>query len=161
MTITLERISTVCPLGGRIAYSEWGYCINSDGTVYSLGYRFYHGVVLALLYPDALKAHRSNRIIEELVMPDDREDISVFDFQDFELSQHGKLPVIRICGSRLMSEPSFDFPKAGCTIQQIEALRRVLKLMGLRGTDKVSTELRDMKVSDLWDYIANLGVENG
>ncbi len=155
MTITLDRVTTIHPPGEVPSYSHWGYIIPADGTIYALSYQWYHGVVLALLYPDKLKAHRSDRCPNELIIPDDREDINVFDFQDFELSQHGELPAIRICPSRV-GEPSFDFPKHGCTKVQVEALRLTIKALGLTARDKIATDHRDMRVCDIWGSILML-----
>lgn len=156
MPITLERVTTIHPPGEQPSDSHWGYIIPEDGTVYALAYRYYHGVVLAMLYPDKLKDFRSDRCPEGLTIPDRRDDIDVFAFQDFELEQHGELPAIRICPSRSLA-PSFDFPKGGVTKAQVEALRLCIKAMCMSARDKVQTDIREMRVCDIWGYLTILG----
>ena len=116
-------------------------------------HRWWHGAVIALLYPELLKEftlpgwnEEGDREEQPLIMPDEVEDLNVFDFQKFEHHVHQQLPLIRVCPTRMMGPPSVDLPEVTCTPQQVEALRLCILAMGLKQNDLVNTEYQDMTV---------------
>lgn len=163
MPVTIERVTEVSNPPNKPMYTPHGYVIAADGTTYALLHRWYHGVVLALLFPELLADYRIDMELDDglneipgtgrqLVMPDDREDINVFDFQKFELGMHGKMDVIRICPDRQTGNPSVDLPEQ-CTPEQREALRLVMfDACGYSLTTKVSTDHRDMTLRDCMKF---------
>lgn len=163
MAVTIEQVTEITKPPIKPMYSPHGYVIAADGTTYTLLHRWYHGVVLALLFPDMLKEFRVDMQDDDnldpipgtgrpLVMPEDREEINVFDFQKFEFAYHGKMPVIRICPDRRTGNPSVDLPEK-CTPEQREALRLVMiESCGYSLTTKVSTDHRDMTLRDCMKF---------
>jgi hypothetical protein len=146
--IDIKDVTIVTPPGGVPPYSTHGYCVTQDGTIYALLRKWWHGAVLALLYPeDAAKA--------EYVLPDSADDVDVFEFQKFELDNHDQFPVIRICPGRLMGPTSIDRGRGPCTNEQIVAVRAIVKTLGLTAHDEVCTEHKDMKVHEMYDFLAN------
>ena len=159
--ITLDRVCIIAKAGEEPPYSPWGYIVTTDGTAYALTRQYWHGAVLALLFPELLAAYRVEEDWNDdddwndnasykgapLLMPDEPDDLNVFEFQQFEFSLHGKLDVIRICPTRMTGPCSIDLPENGCTVPQREMLRVVLtKVLGLSLNDEVATDHRDMTV---------------
>lgn len=144
-------------------YSMHGYIVCADGKTYTLLRQWYHGAVLAMLYPKLLETVQGNygfdyetcERIEVLKLPTSLEDIDVFKFQRFEFEVHSKLPDIRVCASRMMGSTPVALD-AGCepaTPQQIAALRFIFKALGLRAKDVIVTDHMDMKVKDVYAYL--------
>jgi len=157
MTITIERAAAITSHPADPVFSPHGYVITEDGIVYALLRRWWHGAVLAILYPQLLAEFRLNAETDDddkpipgtgttLEMPDDPEDLNVFDVQQFEHHVHGQLNVIRVCPTRLLGPPSVDLPKAAATPEQMIALRSVFKIMGLKPNSEVATDFCDMTV---------------
>lgn len=170
MPITLQQVVHTSRPPDRPLYSMPGYVIEADGTTHALFYAHYHGVVLALLYPEDLKAFRFPEDdrpsgykwpedgsdpgapedweygqLDRLVWPPTREDINVFHFQRFEILNHARYPVIRVCPSRLSGEPSMDLPRYyKVTDAQLEALRLVGQTLGYDRTTLVHTDEGDL-----------------
>jgi hypothetical protein len=144
--IRIEQAAVITPPGKTPPYSSHGYCITPDGTTYALLRQWWHGALLALLFPD--KAQEAG-----YEMPDDPDDLNVFDFQHFELDNHNLFPVIRICAGRLMGPTSIDRGCDPSTPEQIAAVRIVMKELGLSGNDEVSTDHKDMKVREMFDFL--------
>lgn len=159
MTISISQVTEITNVPTVPLYSPHGYVITQDGTTYTLLHRWYHGVVLALLFPELLAEFHVGQDTDEdfkpipgtgkpLVMPDQREDINVFDFQKFEMALHGRMPVIRICPDRHTGNPSVDLPEK-CTEAQREALRLVMiESCGYSLSTMVATDHRDMTLRD-------------
>lgn len=146
MTIALERVATTTKPPAPPAYTSWGYIIMEDGTTHALHRQWWHGAVLCLLFPEEAKQ-------AGYIMPDEPDEVNVFEFQKFELDNHDHFPVIRVCPTRMMGPPSFDRGCKPVTEAQMVALRLVVAEMGLRMNDEVSTDHKDMTVRKLYEYM--------
>lgn len=157
MALTIERAAEVTKFPTEPIFSPHGYIIAEDGTVYTLTRQWWHGAVLAILYPQLLAEFRIDMETDDdnnpvpgtgtvLELPDDPDELNVFDFQKFEHHVHGKLTVIRVCPARLLGPPSVDLPKAAATPEQLIALHIVFKIMGLKQASEVATDFCDMNV---------------
>jgi hypothetical protein len=121
---------------GRVpTYSLYGYIVMEDGTVHSLLHKWFHGIALAILFPELAK--------EKGYKPPNDENDNVFEFQRFELDHHDKMPVIRVCPFRMMSPISVNKGDAPATDAQIEALRLIFKACGIGPRDSVNTDVGD------------------
>ena len=162
----IERVVAISDAKSAM-YSPHGYVIKDDGKVYTLLRQWWHGAVMAMLYPDHLKEFRLDAEDEDgnvipgtgtvLEIPETPDDLNVFDFQKFEHAYHSKLPVVRICPTRMMSPPSVDLPEDGCTPVQAEALRVVLvEILGMDLRDEVAMDHSDVPVKLCCD-LARIG----
>lgn len=170
--LTLKDVAKITQPGEPPLYTQHGYVVAEDGTTYSLYHPFTHGLVLAMLYPDLLSKFRSTRYdsymyyasddvdgdnperSHELRIPHTRADLIVSHFQDFELTVHGELPVIRVCPGRMMGHPSIDLNPKGCTPAQRTAVQAIIKVMGWSARTIVSTDHCDIRIKDLADVMA-------
>ena len=158
MSLTIDRVTMSFPVGAVPVFSPHGYVVTKNGTTYALLYQWYHGVVIAMLHPELLPTtlvdYDSEYVEDTLVrklgtgryltMPEDRDDINVFDFQKFEGEVHSKLGLIRICPSRMMGPPSVDLPEEACTPEQQEALRLIMtKALGYKSSQEIAMNHRD------------------
>lgn len=148
MTIKIEQVAVITRPPEVPPYSLHGYCVAADGTTYTLLRQWWHGALLALLYPDEAKQAGYK-------MPEDPRDVNVYEFQRFELDNHSHFPVIRICPGRMLSGVSLDRGCDPSTPEQVEAVRLVLKSVGLTANDQIVTDHRDIKVRNLWDFLIN------
>lgn len=132
-------------------HSPYGYIITPSGVTFALMKQWTHGLILALLYPDA--ANEYNKTAElPFEWPESRDDIDVMAFQRFELTCAKDLHCIRICASRLLSPTSVDLPVGACTPEQIEAMRLALrKGLGMKDADTVSMDHFDTTVKRLFE----------
>lgn len=174
MSITIDRVALLTKPPKKPIASEWGYVITEDGTTYALLYRFYHGVVLALLYPDVFRDYRFKPgdepqgyhfnedgtvkmeppphedcaiygKLERLVMPADREDINVIHFQRFELDVHEQFPIVRVCPTRAVGV-GIDVPRYhAVTKAQIEALQLIGQAFSWNRSTEVFADNGDMR----------------
>lgn len=126
-------------------YSPHGYVIADDGTIHTLLYQWYHGIVLAILFPKIAKAQGYK--------PPSAKNDNVFKFQRFELDNHDKFSVIRICPGRLMGHCSVSKGEGPATDEQIAALRLVMKACGLGPRDMVHTDVGDRTVLKSYDLL--------
>lgn len=153
----LNRVTEVTKPPTKPMYSPHGYIITPDGTTYTLLKQWFHGVVIACLYPEALKEFRLDQREDgdgnpiegtgtELVMPATVDEINVFDFQKFEHTVHRRFDLVRICPTRLLGPTSVDLPhNKPCTPEQMTALRLVMQgALSLRLKTEVSTDHSDM-----------------
>lgn len=146
--IKLENSVGVALPGHRPMYSPYGYWITPDGTIYALMYAFWHGAVLALLYPDVARD-------AGYILPDTPDDVDVFLFQNFELDYSKTLPVVRISGTRL-GYVTIDRGSEPATQSQVTAVQQVVKLLGLQGYDTVMTDrLGEIPIHELYDYLTS------
>ena len=129
--LKVERVAEIAKPGEKITYSPFGYVIASDGTTYSLVYRWYHGVICACLFPEVAKAAG----YEHPVTPHQYND--VFAYQRFELDNNSKMDVIRIAVSSMMAEMNFATSGKPATQAQIDAVLEIGKLHGLKARDQV------------------------
>lgn len=142
----IDDVALLAKPGEKPAYSPYGYCITQDGTTYALLRQYWHGALLAMLYPEqAAQAGYE--------FPDCPDDLNVYEFQNFELDNHDLFPVIRICPSRISGPTSVDRGCSPSTPEQIQAVRLVMKELGLNGNDPVATDHRDMTVREMFDYL--------
>ncbi len=142
----MEQVAMVAKPGEKPAYSPHGYCITPDGTTYALLRQYWHGALLAMLYPEqAAQAGYQ--------FPEDPDELNVYEFQRFELDNHDLFPVIRICPTRMSGPTSVDRGCSPSTPEQIQAVRLVMKELGLGAQDEVATDHRDMTVREMFDYL--------
>ncbi len=144
--IILERVTHITKPPEEPLYSPHGYVIAEDGTTYSLLYPWWHGAVLALLYPDHAREAGYK-------MPNEVDELNVYEFQRFELDNHNLFPVVRICSSRILSPCTLDRGGKPVTEAQTEAVRLVFKALGMGARDPVTTDHKDMRVSDVWAFL--------
>lgn len=141
--LTLERVATITKPGEEPACSRFGYVIAEDGTVYALNYRYYHGIICAILYPELAKVHESGIPVE----PHDEN--RVMTFQRFEHDNANNMRVIRISFAQLMSNTYFSKGKYKATPQQIQSTLAVCKVLGFKGRDVITTEYGDETVAKI------------
>ncbi len=132
--LTLEECATIGKEPDPNVYRGYGYVIASDGTIYTLRKQYYHGVVLALLYPE-------EREKQGFPVPVKR-CIDVYNYQRFELDNHRSFPVIRVAFGLLGITVSKG--KAGCSPEQVDALRKVFKRCKIALTDTITCEYSDV-----------------
>lgn len=142
----IEQVTTITKAPELPPYSMHGYLITPDGTIYTLLRKWWHGAVLALLYPEEAAAAGYK-------LPDDPDELNVFEFQRFELDNHDRFPVIRICPGRVMGPTSFDRGSEVSTPEQVEAVRLIIKVLGLSGNDIVAADHCDMPVRKMIDFL--------
>ena len=142
--LTIDRFASK-----NIIYSPYGYVIMEDGTVYTLHKQWYHGIALAVLFPE--KAKESG-----LESPEEEPD--VFKYQRFELDHHNDFPVIRVCPFRMTTPCSINKGNKPATKAQIESLRAIFKILGLKARDMVNTDFCDCTVAQCYEM---LNLENG
>jgi len=115
--------------------NPFGFIITEDGTTYALRSRFYHGVLLAVLFPDVAHAQGYE--------PPMQGDANVYLYQRFELDNHRSLPVIRVAFG-MMTPVNVSKGDQAATPAQIAALSKVFRACGIGLNDQVATDLRDM-----------------
>jgi hypothetical protein len=142
---TMEDVALVTK-GEQPTYSSYGYIVSEDGTIYTLRSRWYHGIALAILFPKEAKAAGYRA-------PND-DNCDVFKFQRFELDNHDKFPVIRVCPGRLMGPCSVNKGAKPATKEQVAAMRLIFKACGLGPRDKVNTDRGDKTVAQCYDVLA-------
>ena len=169
--LTLEYAALVSKPPAKPAFSPWGYAITEDGSTSAMTHQWWHGVIIALLYPDLLAAYKIDPpqehytdegepyIVDRLVIPDTSDEVDVFAFQAFEHSVHGQLPIIRVCPTRMLGPSSVDLPPKKCTTAQVDALRLVFKECNLKARDTVCTDYRDMSVRECLEFAQTERVE--
>lgn len=145
--IRIEDVAVVTPLGMAPPYSRAGYCITPDGTTYTLLRSYWHGAVLALLFPK--EAQEAG-----YVMPEAPDEVDVREFQQFELDNHNYFPVIRVCPGRLLGPVSVDRGSQPSTPAQLEAMRQVVAALGLSAQSEVSTDHSDMTIAEMHVMLA-------
>jgi hypothetical protein len=148
--LTLEDVAMTSDTP-KAVYSPYGYIITDDGRAHALTYRWFHGVVLAILYPEVAK--------EAGYPPPVREDgdVDVFLYQRFELDHGYKLPVLRVSHSMQTGTTMVSAGNPACTEPQLAALVGALAALGLRGKDTLTGEEDDMTVTQWVDYLRQRG----
>ena len=159
----LERVAEATKPPTTPMYSPHGYIITPDGTTYTLLKQWFHGVVIACLFPEELAQFRLDPQEDEdrnpipgtgteLVIPDTVDEINVFDFQKFEHAVHRKLDLVRICPTRALGPSSVDLPhKKPCTPEQMAALRLVMQgSLSFRLKTIVATDHSDMSLENCY-----------
>lgn len=139
--LTLSEAALCAP--GRVPYSPHGYIIDHDAKIYALTERHFHGVVLALLYPDVAQAagYAPPRRIDGSV--------DVFNYQRFELDEARALQVVRIATSALTGTTYVSTGDVPPSEAQIQAVVQCLHELGLRPQDSLTGEAEDQTVCEL------------
>lgn len=133
-TIPPLTIEDVAIKGDEPVYTSNGYVILEDGSVYSLTEKWAHGVILAMLYPEAAKKCGYE--------PPDK-DFNVFHYQRFELDNHNMFPVIRVAFS-LVVDFYISKGENPATKKQIEAMVKIFKVTGTKMTASIQTDAGEM-----------------
>ncbi|HEC66587.1 MAG TPA: hypothetical protein ENI23_15030 [bacterium] len=109
-------------------------------------HQWYHGVVLAMLFPDLANE-------EGYEIPENRDEVDVFKFQRFEMDYSDEMQAIRVCSYRMLGPPSIDPGKLPCNSKQLDALRLICKELNLKLGDEIAFNVRDMKIEKMWTYL--------
>lgn len=145
----IKRVAVVTDSNTIPPYSSPGYIIGQDGTVYTLLRQYWHGAILALLYPQLAEEHG-------YTIPDDPDEVNVFTMQRFELDHGRSLPVIRICPSRIMGPMTIDCGIHGANDAQVVALRSIIAALGCDGNTTINMNHIDVKLRDVWNHLNDL-----
>ncbi|WP_455233422.1 hypothetical protein [Geopseudomonas aromaticivorans] len=140
---TIDDYAMITAPGEPIRYSPFGYVIGPDATVYSLIQRAYHGVVLALLFPEVAERMGYR-------MPDREPDTSHYTRFQIDATD---LPAVRITFGFIRAV-GVSKGYAPATAEQIESTRLALLCNGVRPQDKISCSFTDMKLRDSLDWLA-------
>lgn len=141
--LDLERVTIKTEPGGVPPYSMFGYVIDKEGTIYTLQYRYYHGIVCALLYPDLARTHEAGVPIEP------RTENSVLAFQRFEHDNQNNMQVIRIAFNVLVDSTYFSKGKVKANSKQIASVLSTCKVLGYKGREKIQTEYGEQTVAQI------------
>lgn len=146
---TINDVALVCERGIP-AYTPYGYIVGEDGKIYALTCQSYHGVVLAVLYPELAAA-------KGYVPPAGSHDyVDVFKYQRFELDHSKDLPVIRVAISRVSESINVSKGPIPATDEQIDAMQRIFRTLGRKATDTLTGHDDDISVAR---FIENLRQE--
>ncbi|MDO8414876.1 MAG: hypothetical protein Q7S87_01545 [Agitococcus sp.] len=138
----------------HVFYSHNGYIIDGEARVHALTERWFHGVCLAVLYPDiAQKAGYSPPTMED-------GEVDVFKYQEFEHAVSYELPVLRISSSQLTGATMVSAGGHAPSDAQLEALAAVFKVMGLRANDTLTGEDTDITVTQFVESLRQLRKES-
>lgn len=156
--VTLEQVALVCT--DKVVYSPYGYVIAKDGTLYALIEQYTHGVVIALLEPEAAKkwcaGEKDERSPVDYAEVMDSEYFGVYAMQRFGLDCNGELGYVTINRSMLVGF-SVGKGREAATPEQLAAVRRVLNNEGLKDADEVYSDFAEVSVKKL---MANLARHN-
>jgi hypothetical protein len=146
---TINDVAVVCERGAP-AYTPYGYIVGEDGKIYALTSQSYHGVVLAVLYPEVAA--------EKGYAPPAgaHDEVDVFKYQRFELDHSDGLPIIRVAISRMTESINVSKGRIAATDEQIDALQRIFRTLGRRANDTLTGEDDDLSVGE---FIENLRQE--
>jgi hypothetical protein len=145
--ITIERMTAVVEPGTDPTPSQYGYVIDKDGRIYSMVYRFTHGVILALLHPDVAEKQG----VEAPVGPIDELDVRAY--QNFEHDVSRDLPNIRIAHSFLSGGVYISKGKFPATNVQIDSVRRALLASGYSLRDTLTGEEGDQTIGQFLNVL--------
>jgi len=138
---SINDVAIVCA-AGTPPYTPYGYLIGEDGKIYGLTNRWFHGVVLAVLYPQLA--------LEKGYAPPagPHDEVDVFKYQRFELDHSDEVPMIRVAIGSLTESISVSKGDAPATDEQIDALQRVFRVLGRKAGDTLTGEDDDMTVAE-------------
>lgn len=123
-------------------YTPYGYLVGEDGKTYALTDRWFHGVILAVLYPE-LAAEKNFPPPAE-----PRDEVDVFAYQRFELDNSKDLPVIRVAVSSVTNSVLVSKGSFPASDEQIEALQRIFRVLGLKAGDTLTGDDDDPTVAE-------------
>lgn len=146
---SITDVAMVCTTGNP-TYTPYGYVVGADGTIYALTDRFYHGVIVAVLYPELAAAQQ----VPAPASP--REDVDVFAYQRFEHDNSHDLPILRVAVSALTSTILVSKGAVPATDEQIDAMQRIFRALGKTARDTLTGEEDDPTVGE---YIERLRQE--
>jgi hypothetical protein len=157
MTSRLLTLEDVALVGSSKTPSctPYGYIIDADGRTLALRQRFYHGVLLAILYPELAAKAGYSAPAEDPANP-----VNVFHYQRFELDHSREMPVIRLAMSQLTGEVVVSTGRRP-TETQLTALLACLKQMGLRGRDSLTGEEGGVTVTAFIQQLREMPIEEG
>jgi len=138
---SIKDVAIVCTMGTP-PYTPYGYLVGEDGTIYALTNRYFHGVALAVLYPQLA----SEKGYEPPAGPHD--EVNVYHYQRFELDHSGEVPMVRVAISQLSESIAVSKGDAPATDEQIDALQRVFRVLGRKAGDTLTGEDDDMTVAE-------------
>jgi len=144
--LSITDVALICE-SGMPAYTPYGYLVGAEGKIYALTYRWFHGVVIALLYPE-LAAEKQYPAPAE-----PRDEVDVFAYQRFEHENSHDLPVIRIAVSQLTDSVMVSKGGIPATDEQLDALQRIFRTLGRKASDTLTGEEDDMTVAQYIEYL--------
>lgn len=145
--LTLERMTEVAEPGTDPTPSQYGYVIDKDGRIYSMVYRFTHGVILALLYPELAEKHGMSAPVGPV------DELDVRAYQGFEHDVSHELPNIRIAHSFLSGGVYISKGKFPATNAQIDSVRRALLACGYSLRDTLTGEEGDQTIGQFLNFL--------
>ncbi|KWT98189.1 MULTISPECIES: hypothetical protein [unclassified Variovorax] len=151
--LPLSHVALTTPPGIEPKYSPYGYVVEADGTTHALCYRWMHGVITALLYPELALKHKAPPL------EGSPEDLDVFAFQAFEHEVACRLPLVRIAYSLTTGSTALSKGAVPPTDVQIEGVRRALNQLGLSGQDTLTGEEDDPTVNEQLERMRNERLE--
>lgn len=139
------NINRIAAIGEEPLYTPYGYVISENGTIYSLLHQFTHGVILAMLYPD---------IAEEQGYEAPEEGYDVFHYQQFELDNHDKFPIVRVS---ISLRGFLNISKGDDCIsqEQRESLVKIFSEQGVKLSQKVETDCGEMTAYKALDHLTS------
>lgn len=124
--------------------SDYGYVIQPDGTIWSLTWKWAHGVVMALLYPlEAIKYGYG--------VPD--RDADVFHFQKFETRASNHLNCIRVGVNCMMADWYVSKGNAPITEAQRRSLLEIFKEHDVQWNDLIVSNYGDVNQVQLLGFL--------
>lgn len=149
--ITIDRVTVKAAPGEQPIYSRMGYIITADGSIYALMRQWWHGAVIAILFPEEVEKHGIG------VPNGDPADLNVFAYQRFEFDVCRKIPVIRIAIGAMLGTTHFSKGDAPATAEQIVAVQACAKALGYSGRDKINTERGELTVAQIIERLRESG----
>ena len=143
---SINDVALVCQQGIP-PYGINGYIIGEDATIYTLTDKYFHGVVIAVLYPELA----ASKGIAPPASP--RDDLDVFEYQRFELDNSRQLPILRVSVSITTGTTMISKGKFPATEAQIDAMARIFKALGLGARDTLTGDEDDQTVSQFLDEL--------
>lgn len=128
-----------CKFGKEPIFSPYGYVIDGDGLIYSLIERCCHGVVLAFIFPKFAKDNGYNEPHRDL--------FNVFEYQEFELENCRDTDALSISMSSFDGQLNVRLNNSEIiTPEQLKSLNKIFKIQGLKGKDKIQTDLHETTI---------------
>lgn len=144
--LILSDVALTAESGDPI-YSHFGYIIDADARIHALTERFFHGVITAILYPEKAKEQNVAAPAHPL------DEINVMEYQAFEHEVACDLPLLRVSISQLTGSYFVSKGSFAATPAQIDALARVFKALGLKGSDTLTGEEDDPTVAQYLEQL--------
>lgn len=140
--LTLDDL-TELDKGDFSVVGYYGSCIDADGKIYHLKYRYIHAKICGLLYPDILK---------EYGLEPPNSDSETMDFQAFEGRMNDRLPVIRFATSMMGYDYLSFSTEIVPTREQVYSLKKLIKNMNYTN-EKFQTDSISMTGQDFCNWL--------